>query len=603
MEPAQGRRGEQGAALLVALLAAVFLTILGLVLLEILKGGLAQAASTEASIQAEALAQRGIDDATALVWNEVAKSNALTAATPSDTYRVRIETIENALGQKDPDPNKREWTKGSLLDKLDGLTVTGERGTYTIEIVADTDNYNDYVNNRAAINDYPYSRILTVQVTATAGTTRKRTATKQADIHVTTINPVFKYPLSAKTDLTLSGSPYIVGDVLARTGNLYVFNKAYFVGSPGTQYTMETNWPTVKGFYKALAVERKDPQGNESIPPEGVKFSHFEPFMDVQLPNDPDIPVADAVAAWIGKMNDDLANPLLFQEIDDEVFGGYIIDSDVTISKKYAGQWVTFPNAEVTIADGSNVVQLAVEDGVLTMTPGARVSIPKGSLYVKYDNDFIAAATFAGSLEVAPPYAVVVQGNVVIEDGFHFKGNMFVDGSVQIIGSVNLEGTLYVSGDVDMKDMKSINSMDTDNDGEADMQTAPLILLAGGQVIFSESQSDEPIRIRAYLYSQQPMKLYGVVSKLHITGGVHGETVTLNALREDRNNKQAFWFGTEPDPFYFTPSDAQKNLPPESSNLQIFYDPALFSQPPVGIPVTQELTMFVQSTLPAATTP
>ncbi len=584
LELVQDRSGERGAALLVALLAAVFLTILGLVLLEILKGGLAQAASTEASIQAEALAQRGIDDATALVWNEVIKSNQWS------TYHDRIETLEPALN--------------SLIQQMDDKTVTGERGTYTIKIVGDTNNYEDYKENYQIIPDYPYSRILTVQSTATAGTTRKRTVTKQADIFVTTINPVFKYPLSADNELALSGTPYIVGDVLTGAGNLNVFNWAYFIGSPGNRHAVETDWPTIKGFYKALAVEPRDTQGNlPSIPNQTRIFSHYEPFRDDQLPDAPHISVIGAVNARITQMDNDLNNGTAFQPILDEEFGGHVINSNVTISKKYVGQWVTFPT-EVTIGNpNGGPVHFAVDGGVMTMTSDAKVSIPKGSLYVRYDNPYIAAATFAGSLEVAPPYAVVVQGNVVIEDGFHFKGNMFIDGSVQIVGSVNLEGTLYVSGTVDMKDMKSINFVDENNDGIADKESAPLILLAGGQVIFSESRSDDPIRIRAFLYSQEPMNLYGVVSKLHITGGVHGQTVTLNALREDPNNKTGHFVGDDLDPFYFTPKDAQLQLPPESSNLQIFYDHELFSRPPVGIPVTDGLTMFVQSTVPAPAAP
>jgi len=570
--------GERGAALMSALLAAVFLTVLGLVVLEVLKAGLTQAASTESSIRAEALAQRGIDDVTALVWDAVKSVNE--NPSPAYAYDRKVKDIDAKLDL--------------LADRFaGGLTVQGLQGAYTIGIASDVSNFDDFIAQHAAIPDYPYSRILTVRSEAAAG---RRTAVKQAGIYVTTINPVFNYPLSAKRDLVLSGAPFIVGDVLAREGKMVVFNKAYFTGSPGRQHAWEADWPTVKGFYRAQVVERGDMQGGEPIAPDGIRFSHFEPFADEQLPKDADIPIPSAVAARMAEMNAALADPMLFQPIEDEAFGGHVIAANVPIGKKYTGGWVSITDGEIAVGDGSSVAGLAVDDGVLAMSPGSRVTLPNGPLYVRYDNDFVAAATFAGFLEVAPPHAVVVKGDAVIEDGFRFKGAMFVDGSVQIVGSVNLEGALYVSGAVDMKDMRSINFPDDDGDGIADEESAPLILMAGGPVIFSESKSSAPIRIRAYLYSLQPVKLYGVVSKFHITGGVHGEDVVLNALREDPDHMNAYWI--DPDlgePFLLTPPDKQPGLPPERSNLQIFHDPALFSDPPVGIPVTDHLTMFARN--------
>jgi len=594
-EPSETPRGERGAALLVAMLTAVFLTILGLVLVEILRGGLSQAASTEASIQAEALAQRGMDDAVALIWNEVNDANLL-----SDMHQ-RVVTIEQALQ--------------SLRGKLHGKNVQGERGTYTIEIAGDVGNYDDYEKNRIMIPDYPYSRILTVKVTATAGTLRKRTAVREADIFVTTINPVFKYPLSARDYLELNGAVYVVGDVLVRShpdsddsdkGNIYVYDKAYFIGSPGTLYGMETAPPTVKGFYKADAVIRQNRVETPSTEEEGDKFSAFEPFQDPEMPEDEDIPVGILVGAKVDEMNNllDLEEDPFDITIEEDQLEGYTVSGSVTTGTRYLNQWVRLEN-EVSIKHpGNGSAHFAVDNGVLWMDGGARVTLSNGSLYVRYDNPFIAAATFAGALVVEPPHAVVVKGDVVMMDGFRFSGKMYVEGSLQIVGSVNLEGTIHVKGDVDLKEMRSLN----DGAGSSG-SSAPLILLSSGGMIFSDVRPDEndenakepvePIRVRAFLYSEQPLSLYGVLSKMIITGGIHGSSVSINAVREDptdRSNGVYFEVvGNPEDSFHLTPSQRQLQLSPDASNLQIFYDHQLFTDPPVGIPVTDHLTMFVQS--------
>ncbi|HEY8528440.1 MAG TPA: hypothetical protein VIL22_02015 [Paenibacillaceae bacterium] len=580
-------RGERGAALLVAMLAAVFLTILGLVLVEILKGGLSQAASTEASIQAEALAQRGLDDAVALIWNEVKSANGLTNA----NMHGRVDAVHSALGRKDD--------QGALLGQLHGLTVQGERGSYTIEIAEDVNNYTDFLNNRDLIPDYPYSRILTVKVTAKAGTLRKRTAVREADIFVTTINPVFKYPLSASESLTLNGAVYVVGDVLVRSGNMYVLDKAYFIGSPETLYRMDTALPTVKGFYRADEVIRMNTVENPGVPEPGDRFSVFEPFEDTELPVDADIPIDDFVNDRVLEMTARLDEPHGFfgTTVEEDRLEGYTVSGSVTDSTRYVNQWVRFSkDVDIKNSNGSPA-HFAVDNGVLMMDADARVNLSNGSLYVRYaESQSIAAATFAGSLEVNPPHAVVVQGNAVIMGGFRFKGNMYVDGSLQIVGSVNLEGTIYVSGDVDMKEMRSLNSEE-----EGSGPSAPLILLSGGSIVFSDIRpaNDDSIRVRAFLYSLEPMSLYGVQSKMIITGGIHGSSVTINAVREDSGNRSSNVHftvkGNANDQFLLTPTDDQLVLPPDASNLQIYYDHRLFSDPPVGIPVTENLTMFVQS--------
>jgi len=183
----------------------------------------------------------------------------------------------------------------------------------------------------------------------------------------------------------------------------------------------------------------------------------------------------------------------------------------------------------------------------------------------------------------------VVDGDVVMHEHFRFRGNLYVRGNLQVIGSVNVDGTIFVDGHADLKRAKVIN----DDPGWAEK---PLILLVSGNLTFSDSRpDDEPVKLRAFFYSLENIQLYGVQTKLDIRGGVHGRDVTLNAVRESEARTDPTYDGG-PLPgereYWFTPTHEQLNLGPEYANLQIRYDDMLYLDPPVGIPVTEHVTIF-----------
>lgn len=567
--------GERGAALLIALLAAVFLTILGLVLLEILRGGMAQAASSEAAVKAEALAQRGLDETIALVRERVDAAHG-----PNSDVKQRADAVQSGIGG------------------IGDVRVDLAYGHYEIE-VSRTDNYAAYNDKIGQIPDYPYAAVLTVTSTGVVSETRKltRTVAKTAKIYVSTINPVFKYPVSAASDVSLFGAPYIVGDVLSRSGRLDVSDTAAFIGSPDTMYTMQSAWPTVEGFRKSSGVVHVNPvDGKERA---GLPaFDGIEPFEDPDMPDDEPLDIAGSkVDPMIAKMNGLTGySPLISGDLEGHV--NPFVAGDTRIDD----EWVTYAAGNSSEINGSLAVRSGafILEGETAEEDGAKLNLVNGSLYVDYKyltevNEQaeievgLAAAYFAGELKVAPGQAVVVRGNVVIGSGFQFTGRMYVDGDLKIVGKVDLDGTIFVKGNIEMKEMTSINAgIDK-----------PLILAASGQLIFSDSRpEDDKGIIRAFLYSEEAVALYGITSRLTVRGGVHGDSVKINAVREgDAASKTASpdkVAGDGNDGILLTSASDQRELSPNESNLKVFFDSVLYTDPPIGIPTSDTVHWFVQ---------
>jgi hypothetical protein len=549
-------RNERGGALPVALAAAVFLTLLGMVLLGTVRHSLAQSAGSEAKVRAEALAQMGIDEAFALIRAAVRQANG--DAATGYTYRQKVVRTQTELG--------------SLHAFLDGYAAEADRGSYRLDIMSDTDNYDAFQDNVDAWPRYPYSRLIVIRSTGKAGEWQTRTVTLERTFVISTVNPVFRYPVSGKEHLVLNGAVTVIGDILARNGSISTTNKARFIGLPGSDYAKESDFPAVQGFYR-----EHDPKTKQ--------FSAAIPFEDRWMPLDADISVEDMVQAHLAEL--DAAMPVAGTGIAFDELHAWPLPAVVSMPLRLENQWVEVAGPSAVSGD------LAVKDGVLTLTPAAQMTVGSGSVYVDFPSPLWAAADLSGMMTLDPGEALVVRGDAVIGDGFKFRGILAVSGNLTIVGSVNVDGTIMAGGDVELKQTKEINR-------EAGWTDKPLILLAGGKIHFSDARPDgEPAELRAFLYSEEDMQLYGVQTKLVIRGGVHGKTVTLNAVREgDEAGKTDTWFEGTVLPgeaaFTFTPTEIQKTLGMDRSNLQIRHDDRLYADPPAGIPVTEDVTAFMK---------
>lgn len=618
---------EEGSALVIALLAVVVMTILGLVLMDVLRGGQVQAATSEAHIQAEAIAQKGLDDALTVIRDAVAKGSTGTyreKIANTDLYLdAAIGVLDHSVGSDEQHPNDNN-----------GEVVSANKGSYQIDVISQTKvtpiNATDSTKDEPITNpDFPYSRKLIIHSRGTIGNQPETVVAKTMTVYVSSINPVFRYPVSSGQGLGMNGSPYVIGDLLVRGGNVNISNEAQFVGSAQSRYGILSGLPAVRGFLRVdgdpvtlpkryfLKKDNIDQTPSSSLDP-GFFTSKYFPLEDPTLDNDLPVDIEGFVNQKVfTDLNQRYANKSSFDETYAGSFDqlGYTLNASSSHnSMLFDGQWLSVfgdkaNNQKVTIAPKTSggTADLFVEDGVLSMerttiggkTQDPDLAITNGNLYIRsYDSNLIAA-DLRGKLEMDKDNYLAIQGNVTLNDGFEFpQGSMYIKGDLKVIGNITLQGTVYVDGNVELKEMKSINKKVQPTD-----DPSPLIIAASGDIVLgnntNSANGDE--EIRAFLYSERGMRLYGVISKLNLTGGVHGsQGVELNAVRGDLDQST----GVKPNVRTIAGSpwagptvlSGQDTMAANTSRLQIVYDNNLYDKPPSGIPTMNALNVFVKET-------
>lgn len=606
----RGAGSEEGSALVIALLAVVMMTILGLVLMDVLRGGAVQAVSSEAGIQAEAIAQKGLDDTVAQIRRAVAIGESLGDGITNNgktIYRNRITQVELQLSSILPFIDQHVGDQNDPKDE-DGQVVAANKGTYRIDILSSA-SINPESRNKPITNpDFPYVRKFVVKSRGMIDGNPGKMVTKQMTVYVSTINPVFRYPVSSGGDLKLNGTPYVVGDILVRGSSLQVKDEAFFIGSAGSSFGIETGLPALRGF---IRVKGDGDLGNDTkkyklvtgtgertgdlLDPTYFTEQYF-PLEDPTLDYDTAIDVGLYVNGKLdpSKLDQRLAGS--FGERNIDLIDYELYETTKSKSILYENMWVSYqgrvtvdpsssePNGDVFIDNGT----LTLYDPTDRADDNPHLTLKRGSLYVRSTDPNLVAADLRGTLNIDEDRFVAVRGNVTLNNGFKFpQGTMYIDGDLKIIGDITLQGTVYVKGNVELKEMTSINR-DT---GQPDL--IPLIVIASGEIVLGNNTNENNDQVRAFLYSQKGLKLYGVISKLNLFGGVHGEAgVELNAVRGELTGGGTIteyvgrWNGRVPE--------GQANLSVDKSRLQILYDNTLNDKPPTGIPTTHGFNVFVK---------
>lgn len=593
---------EQGAALLIAMLAVVLMTVIGVVLLQVVRTGLIHSAAAEAEIRAEVLAQNGLDEALMLLRNAVDYGNA-----QGDTYRKRIDEVENFVMQTMEDASDNSVSNKGVF------TAESDYGKYTVDFSLgsglDASEKTHVIRKFDAATkpspDTPFVYQVVVRSTGETSGSPKRKITKQMRVFISTINPTFRYPVSADEGIRLGGAPYIIGDIFAKD-ELYVSNQASFIDGPSSYHEATSGYPSMKGFVHVLSGQYVSDDYSGGFRRD--LFQHEKPFEDIQLAKGLPVGVATMVGQKVGDAEaltaaDPTISPTFSGYMEGAAAGRDTVGTEGTATgvQYKEGEWVTV-NGDWTVYG-----DVIVDNGALRVhqaSDSEKVVIRGGSLYVEMDDRYVVAANLSGCLnlsklnnadELNPEAFVVVKGNATLTN-FNFNGSMFVQGDLKVIGDLNINGSLYVDGDVEMKEMRSVNqSINTCGT----FANKPVIVMSSGKIILSDNQADattEQINIRAFLYSEEDLKMYGVRSKLHIDGGMHGKNVELNAMRGNYSKDATGEFTnpgiTPPLPgYYFTNNQSQ--LLPEQSRLQVIYDLSLYTNPPDGIPVTEKVNVFV----------
>ena len=553
---------EKGAALILAMLTVAVMAILGLVLLDVLRGSMIQATASEASVQAEMLAQKGLDEAVSAIRSTVNTSNL-----SSSTYRERMRVLDGNLQSLLIDLNQKS------------REVKAQKGTYEIAVQAtSSSNWKDKMKDYPITNpDYPYSYRIVIRSTGTIPTRPVRSVTKEMELYVSTVHPVFRYPVSSKGNLTLNGFSYVVGD-LAVNNELKTTDMASFIGIPGSSYTKQTRKPAIKGFIHV--------QGNaDSI--SASNFSEYAPFVDNSLDSNPgDIDIENIVKTQV-EIEPDTSNLL---PPSSDLFGSELT-GQIAGQTRFEDEWVTLKGDVEVGSDETSNNDLWIKNGALTMidekTNPMLLTVHNGSLRVDFNDTDLVAADLAGKIMLDDGEYMSVTGNVTLNDGFKMKGNLYVKGDLKIIGSVDIDGAIYVDGDVELKQMKKINQNSITSNVPF---TRPLILMASGEFIFSDNQAGPDQKIRAFFYSNQNLDLYGIMSRQVVTGGVHGNNVMLSSVGINPDSLTDTEYNNsmngEETTFKFTA--IQSSLQPEQAGIQIYYDDNLYRNPPAGIAITPD---------------
>lgn len=566
---------ERGAALLISLLAVVMMTILGLVLLEVLRGGLTQAASSEARIQAEALAQKGLDDSLALIRHAVDQGNQFSA-----DYRSKIAAVHDALGEYLPSPASSPGIS-TVMGFLEDSETKAARGGYSIRVIEAENKVALPLAGVITSPDSPYVYKMVIESTGNSGTQQNVSAVKKMTVYVSTINPVFRYPLSSSGNMELNGAPAIVGDVFVNAG-LSVSSTANYKTNRDRKTV--SDYPSLKGFVKVIGGSFKYMMdGIVKTELENGFFSRHIPFEDLSLQPAVEVDVQhiveaktseDSSSAFSVRGAKPFGQPVPASGMEDYQLKNHTVDK----SLKMEDRWATLNETFVLNPSESDLGGIWIYNGGLYLEKNAELVIKKGSLYIANDDPYMVAAHLGGKLELEAGEYAAIRGNVTLYDDFKLiRGVMYIDGDLRIIGNVSLNGTVYVNGNVEMKEMTSVNS------------TGALIVAAQGKIIMGDNTSDQ--EIRSFLYSNSDMELYGVKSKLDIRGGIHGNAVKLNAVRGEV--KTAAAQPGEPPEFTFQSESEQRALDPSASRLRIEYDSLLYDDPPPGIPTVNNVNVYV----------
>jgi hypothetical protein len=594
--PAKDRiSSEQGAALILAMATVVVMTLLGLVIMNVLLNSNKQVAASEASIQAELIAQKGLDEIRALI--QAAADHAGKAALYPNS-RDKMEAASEAFSKLKKQLDKSEYTKD----------VPALRGSYTITVDDWSDNFAALSKLPVTKPEYPYIQKVSITSTGTIPGSKGpyHIVKKQMELYVSTINPVFRYPVSAKDKLTLNGFPYIVGDVLTQGAFIYS-NVAQFIGKPGMpeRNDKDTNLPAIKGFIKVNKTKEVSgytnrlTSGNSEYWDIKYFFKDFFPFEDPNMVDVEDISVLSYFEGQSSKIAG-IEKDSQYTTISSADWVGPDLGKGSLNGQKLAGpskvidQWATISGDLDTVGD------LAVIRGVLTVKSASErqpiVALKGGSLYVHSPDSDLVAADLSGTLNIDAGQQISVEGNVALNGGFEMTGtgSMYVKGNLKVLGNINVDGTIYVDGNVDLKGMSSIN---------ADSKK-PLIIVASGTFDFSNNNLNTAgQQIHAFLYSETDMNMYGVLSRIKIYGGIHGKNVELNAVGRAEGNLQDYTFPSG-ETFKFTPN--QSSLSPDQSMLKVLYNETLYddilrsyndpgSSPPIRIPTMNKLDVYVKS--------
>lgn len=602
-------REEKGFAALVAILVLLVLTIIGTNLLQTVMTSLVQVRKTETRGEAEYFARMGMDEAIARLSKAVEDMNLLVAAHPDWTMadggdiQVNYERLLNENFPTNPtDPS----------DPLSFHTETGPDGevwltTPPIPIESGVNGtYQIKINHRPTDptpweDDSPYVERFIIRVIGQSTSVVPETRTLESKLYVNTYPGAFHYVLSSPGNITVNGAPYVEGDSYAGSYTLwnraeYYFNDAAYIGRDA----QPTTYPSFVGEIGVPYTTQEDLQNNRFfVKDENGSASHFDPNIKAQrlesgwyryftlspllnLTLEPNFEL-ERVSDTVQRKRDfsilDITPIILTAPVDEvEVEENESKDSsDYPSSVMVNGGYRLRDDIRIEVPNDLEI------NGTLSMdksedNDSQTAILHADRIYVHGDNAENAASTTLSG-EVHVNQYMYINGNAVIQD-LHFRGKMYVKGNLTIQGNFDMNGTIYVDGTVD------ITEEDASANWEPATDTAVVILSSGKFEAYNlnlYSSIDSPRVMNAFLYSEQDMTLYGIGSNIQFVGGLHGQNITLNAVKGNVTDNLNGTLSIQ--------NQTDSTLTPRDSRLRILFNPALYETPPPGLPTSRAFSI------------
>ena len=203
-------------------------------------------------------------------------------------------------------------------------------------------------------------------------------------------------------------------------------------------------------------------------------------------------------------------------------------ENDNYSNRIYSEKVFNFPISGLSEADG-NVKPLG-RDCTIFQTRCENLEKPSKPFEITGDNTIKKFSTVAN--------LNIHDANLTIKEG------LYVGGNLNITGNVTLEGPIYVNGDVDIQgaNLKSNSMIYTLKDvnirySKLNRKNLPngkygtLIILAKEELDIYLNSITETNKINGFFYSENDIKIYGVLSDIHIEGGVSGRNVQLTGAQ------------------------------------------------------------------------
>lgn len=564
-------QNEKGIALIMAILALVMFSILGLAIVTVTNQGQKQRDLSNEQIEGKMLADTGLLYFQKyleknLNFDDIAIQSALKSPSENDELQKQINKIYPIPG----DPT---------------ITLPDGKGAFQIQYqIMNTIPYQDD-NDSSKPYTQPYIRKLDVTVTGIpADTSHFKKVKLTATMYINTIASPFHYAISTPNELRLYGGSNIIGSVSAN--QLYASTQFYH-----SYYEKDQN----KNIY---TIEQDDPMNPAFNLPyvEGKVFLHGDPLnlynVKALSPNDDGPPTRSVtdlvytdrqslqsifftlkspedvattsntpsasinVSAPVGKPYIPRSEPPLVESNIENINPGlsfnlneYIKSQFQTIALQAGTKLFVNDNdqqqpiwigtngpvdgfkTDNSLADSDIAIYTEQSDNKVLPTndpnappvflltarlTGNTISSPK-RLFIGPDpnSNSVDYDTMNASVEMGKGSSFA---GTSTEGCFTFNGSIFIKGDLDIVGDINVNGTIYVDGNVNIREVG----------GGTDFSTAPnLVILSTGRIIISNRNKTDNIewstvpRLSAFLYSDNyPIEIYSYKSVNWFYGGL-----------------------------------------------------------------------------------